>query len=111
MSKSLFKKSKKQRLKLAKQFEALRKKNREFPYEVTVRLGCGCCENTMKFRSKQSFLEKWQAMPLTCSGEMCDDTDKRVTSIDTFYGYVEGTSNTRSLDYLLEQVTRKNQTQ
>lgn len=106
MGKSAYKKSKKARLKQEAALRAEKERKKLFPFVVTVKQGCGCCESTMRFKSEASFLEKWQALSLTCMGEITDDTGERFTSLDTFYGYVEGDENGRSLEYLVGQLTR-----
>lgn len=107
MAKSLYKKSKAARLKQEKRLKDMKRRNREFPFTVTIRQACGCCESILRFRSEAAFLDKWRNMPLTCSGSIEDDAGRTHTSLDTFYGYVEGDKNGRSLDYLLEQLTKK----
>lgn len=107
MQKSPFKKSKRQRLKIAKRWEALRKHYQACPFAVTIKAACGCCEFTLRFKSKDSFTERWQALGLTSFGEIIDDTGERFTGLDTYYGYVEGGNNDRGIDYLISQIKGK----
>lgn len=105
MVKSSYKKSKAAREKIRKREEAERKRWRKYPYAVTLRQSCGCCESTLRFKSRESFLAQWNQMQLTSMGEITDDSGARFTNLDTFYGYVEGEENNRGFEYLVKRLS------
>jgi hypothetical protein len=107
MGKSLYKKSKQARLKAAKQWQEIKNRKRAFPYVVTIKQCCGCCESTLRFKTEAAFLEQWSKLELTVSGAITDDEGITHKSLDTFYGYCLGSKNDRSIDFLISQIMNK----
>ena len=100
MAKSRFKKEKAEKLRARREAQARKRKYAKFRYTVTVRHCCGCCSSTLHFRDAESAKRAFEDAGFTVSGIIIDDTGDKFTSVDTFYGYVEGEQNSRSLDYL-----------
>lgn len=66
---------------------------------------CGCCQVTMRFKSRASASEAFRVAGLGHL-TMTDDAGDVHEGVDTFYGFWEaGKDERRSLGYLMAQVT------
>jgi len=84
-----------------------RRIHRQAPYVVEANKTCGCCTETLHFKSKASARTAFEQAGLTSFGTITDDLGRSFNDIDTFYGFRLKEEEPRSIPYLLGVLTGK----
>lgn len=73
------------------------------PFVVTARRDCGCCQDTLRFASKQSAVAAFREAGFSSSATITDDAGEVHQGIDTFYGFNPDKEGMKRLvDYLAD---------
>lgn len=71
-----------------------------------VQLSCGCCDSEVFFYEEQTLIDQMQNAGFSVSASITDDLGIVVENVDTFYGYRTEKESQRSLEYLIEKLTK-----